>query len=637
MDPREPFFSVLTHEEFRGANLTPQARERFFRSGENHVQAVMDFVAAHIEPQFTASSVLEFGCGPGRLALAFARRFASVTAVDHSPAMLAKAREMAERAGLENIEFREELPPQKFDIVSCQLVLQRLPRREGLALLRRLLGSVGSVGIFHLPVRDRASSARKAVRWTRTHVPLANAAIHALRRSQFQRTTFYDLGEVLALVHEAGFDAPLVSLSDDGDFDAALVYVHRPRTHADEPAEIAAAASAGSTFIDVRELIARTSIEELNATAEGYFSSLTDWEHHLAKPFAKPDDAPAILANLAVLLQGLQLSPGLTVLDYGAGTGWLSRFVTQLGCRSILMDVSPSALRIAKETFAKIGIIGERPEPRFLVFDGHRIDLPDESVDRIVCFDAFHHAPNPAAIIAEFARVLRPGGIAGFAEPGPHHSKTPQSQFEMRTYGVLENDIDLPAIWHAAEAAGFTDLRVAAWNGKPFHTTLAGYEDLLARGATLRSYAESSREFMQHVRNFYLTKGGGTSEGDSRHPAGLLAEIVARVIDETHLEVTVTNVGQSTWLPSSEAVGGVSVSAHLYDEANVLRQFDFCRAPLSDVPLRPNDSATVTLELKPLPPGRYRMEFDCVAERVTWFTQVGSHTTFVRLAVTSGG
>lgn len=631
MDPREPFFSVLTRDEFRGVNLTPQGREQFYRSGEDHVQAVMDFVAAHIDPQFTAASVLEFGCGPGRLALAFARRFASVTAVDRMPAMLDKAREMAGRAGIENIEFRDDLPAGTFDIVSCHLVLQRLPRREGLALLQRLLAAVGSVGVFHLPVRDRAPAARRMLRWTRTHLPLANAAIDTLRKSRFQRTTFYDLGEVLALVREAGFDAPLVSMSDDGDFDAALVYVHRPRTQADAAMESAPAGSAGSTLIDVRELIARTSIEELNATAEGYFSSLTDWEHHLAKPFAKADDAPAILANLAVLLQGLQLSPGLTVLDYGAGTGWLSRFVTQLGCRSILMDVSPSALRIARETFAKIGIIGQRPEPQYLVFDGHHIDLPDESVDRIVCFDAFHHAPNPAAILAEFARVLRPGGIAGFAEPGPQHSKTPQSQFEMRTYGVLENDIDLPAIWRAAEANGFTELRVAAWNGAAFHTTLAGYEDLLARGATLQSYATAARDFMQHVRNFYLTKGGGTSEGDSRHPAGLLAEIVATAIDPSHLEVTVTNVGQSTWLAASEEVGGVWVGAHLYDEGGVLQRFDFCRVALSDVALRPNDSATVTLALPPLPPGRYRIELDCVAERVTWFTQVGSHTTFVRI------
>ena len=32
--------------------------------------------------------------------------------------------------------------------------------------------------------------------------------------------------------------------------------------------------------------------------------------------------------------------------------------------------------------------------------------LTDESVDRIVCFDAFHHVPNPAEVIGEFGRVV---------------------------------------------------------------------------------------------------------------------------------------------------------------------------------------------------------------------------------------
>ena len=88
-------------------------------------------------------------------------------------------------------------------------------------------------------------------------------------------------------------------------------------------------------------MIAKTSIEELNQTAEAYFSSLTDWEHHLAKPLSKADETPPLLINFGTLLQGLELMPGQTVLEYGAGSGWLSRFLTQLGARMILLDVSP--------------------------------------------------------------------------------------------------------------------------------------------------------------------------------------------------------------------------------------------------------------------------------------------------------
>jgi len=78
-------------------------------------------------------------------------------------------------------------------------------------------------------------------------------------------------------------------------------------------------------LIDVRELMAASSIEEHCRMAENYFARLTDWTYHLAKPFCSFDDTPQLLINFAVVLQGLQLCPGLTVLEFGAGTCWAAR------------------------------------------------------------------------------------------------------------------------------------------------------------------------------------------------------------------------------------------------------------------------------------------------------------------------
>ena len=118
------------------------------------------------------------------------------------------------------------------------------------------------------------------------------------------------------------------------------------------------------------------------------------------------------------MLQGLRLTAGMTVLEFGAGSGWLSRFLTQLGCRVILLDVSPSALAIAREVYERLPIIGERPQPQFLTFDGRTIDLPDGSVDRIVSFHAFHHVPNPDAVLREFGRLLQAGRHRGLRRAG---------------------------------------------------------------------------------------------------------------------------------------------------------------------------------------------------------------------------
>lgn len=407
----------------------------------------------------------------------------------------------------------------------------------------------------------------------------------------------------------------------------------------------AEALPAAEPLIDVQDLIRAHSIEELNVSAEAYFSTLKNWDFHLSKPFSGMAEAPSLLINFATMLQGLRLAPGLRVLDFGAGSGWTSRYMSQLGCEVVLLDVSPTALRIAEELYARQPVIGERPDPRFLVFDGRRIDLPDGSVDRILCFDAFHHAPNPDDVIREFARVLAPGGIAGFAEPGPGHSTSPQSQFEMRSFGVIENDVHLDRIWKTASGAGFARLDVAAFNIPPFHVPLDAYNDFLAGGEPYLRWAESARSFLGGVRNFFLTREGEEVR-DSRHggsglraaisiemPTSVAAGIVVPV------KATVRNEGSAAWLASGVSPGGVSLGVHLCQPNGEVREFDFHWESLVKPPgrIEPGDEVQLEFTIPGVEAGEYSLEFDCVADRICWFGQVGSPVTRVALKVGSEG
>jgi hypothetical protein len=281
-------------------------------------------------------------------------------------------------------------------------------------------------------------------------------------------------------------------------------------------------------------------------------------------------------------------------------------------------------------------VIGTRPEPQFLPFDGRRIDLPDLSVDRIVCFDSFHHAPNPDEVLRELARVLRPGGIAGFSEPGPHHSKTPQSQYEMRTFGVVENDVDVHAIWETAQRLGFADLKLAALNVPPFHVSLAEYDDLLEAGDAFARWSEATRDFLHSVRVFFLRKAGAEAARGGK-PTELRASIEASVAatrteagKPVPIRATVRNLGRAPWLPSSEAFGGVSLGCHLYDADGRLLDHEYAWCWLPQV-LGPGEDVTVTFDAPPLQPGRYILELDCVAQQVTWFAQTGSPVTRLRV------
>src|SRR5262249_25007193 len=161
-------------------------------------------------------------------------------------------------------------------------------------------------------------------------LPVINGMFNLLRHHSFQEpfiaTHTYNLDDVLHTLKEASFQAAHVVFENQPGFDGAVVFVQAPVSfrHRVELREI-----------DVGERIARSSIDELNAAAEQYFASLNNWEHHLSKPFSQPEQTPRLLMSAATMLQGLGLVPGMTVLEFGAGTGWLARFLTQLGCRVV--------------------------------------------------------------------------------------------------------------------------------------------------------------------------------------------------------------------------------------------------------------------------------------------------------------
>jgi SAM-dependent methyltransferase len=666
----EPYFTVLTDPRFLRGNLTDEARREFFAGGETLVDFIWRTIQLRLAPDFAPTAILEYGCGPGRLAIPLARRAArragTVTAVDSSPAMLRAARDEANAHGVHNIVFvdQEQLFSQagRFDFVVCYLVLQRMPPRDGLELVRGLIDRLvaGGVGVFQFPYRIAVSRLVSGARWAREHVPAINGLANVLRGQSISRpfipTHVYRVEDVLAIFDRARAPAYL-TFEDHGDVSSVIAFAERPisavrprRTagdntitaeHAEAAERLGSANSASSAWnVDVQTLIASTSIEELNAAAEEYFASLKNWDHHLAKPFSGVDEAPWLLTHLTTVLQALRLKPGLTVLEFGAGTGWASRFLTQLGCRVVLLDVSPTALRIARELYARVPVVGDRPSPEFLVYDGRRIALPDASVDRIVSLHAFHHAPNPADVIAEFGRILRPGGRAAFAEPGPTHSRAPQSQFEMRSYRVVENDVDVHELWRVARGCGFADLQMMVFNGLPFQASLERFEDFLRGGETCAEWLADARTFLRNIRNFVLVKEG-VEPDDSRSAAGLACEIDARLVGDAvegapiAVRAIVTNVGHAIWLPRTAAYGGVSLGMHLFDEGDRLIATEVLSNALKEGSrvVAPGEIVTLDVTLPPQPPGRYVIEVDCVADQVGWFAQLGSRSARIDVDV----
>jgi SAM-dependent methyltransferase len=93
--------------------------------------------------------------------------------------------------------------------------------------------------------------------------------------------------------------------------------------------------------------------------------------------------------------------PTGTVLDAACGTGRYAEHLTARGHCVVGVDSSPEMLARARVRV---------PVATFLAGDVHRLPLADASVDIVVCALALVHLPSLAPVMAEFARVLRPGG-----------------------------------------------------------------------------------------------------------------------------------------------------------------------------------------------------------------------------------
>jgi glycosyltransferase involved in cell wall biosynthesis len=114
-----------------------------------------------------------------------------------------------------------------------------------------------------------------------------------------------------------------------------------------------------SWFIRPGDLIQRHSVAEHLRLADAYFKGREDHLYLYQKPFVSPQECGPLLSNLGQLFAGAKLEAGMRVLDFAAGSCWLSRILVQMGCQVTSCDASTIALEIGKELFRKYPPVAE--------------------------------------------------------------------------------------------------------------------------------------------------------------------------------------------------------------------------------------------------------------------------------------
>jgi 2-polyprenyl-3-methyl-5-hydroxy-6-metoxy-1,4-benzoquinol methylase len=131
-----------------------------------------------------------------------------------------------------------------------------------------------------------------------------------------------------------------------------------------------------------------------------------------SKPFAnEPRETARHLIDAGYVIELLDLRPGMTFVELGCGSGWLTRFIARHGLHVEGYDISPQMIEIAREQAR-----AEHVDVTHEVADYEQLDL-EHRFDACLTYEALHHSPRPELVLGTAHRALKPGGLLLITEP----------------------------------------------------------------------------------------------------------------------------------------------------------------------------------------------------------------------------
>ena len=178
-------------------NLDADELEKFLESGRREAAGLATLIEDQTGESVDGRVMLDYGCGPGRLALPFAQRCKHVYGLELQSELLDAAAANAARVGASNVEWRPSTDlaalAGTYDAFVSMWVFQHIPSREGERILAQLVGGLrpGGVGVFNFAVRPARPIAGLR-RGPRGRADLGGYAYHLVHALSFSR-----VGEIL--------------------------------------------------------------------------------------------------------------------------------------------------------------------------------------------------------------------------------------------------------------------------------------------------------------------------------------------------------------------------------------------------------------------------------------------------------
>lgn len=171
-------------------------------------------------------------------------------------------------------------------------------------------------------------------------------------------------------------------------------------------------------------------------------------------------------ATVEAALRDLLSAPLGRVLDVGTGTGRMAELFEPAADAVVALDNSPEMLRLARARLQHLA------PGRVELVQGDFAALPfgDASFDTVLFHQVLHYAQSPEAVLAEAARVTRPGGRVAIVDFAPHDREELRSAHAHVRLGFADEQVRALlgsagfAPQASAELAG-EELTVMIWTG----------------------------------------------------------------------------------------------------------------------------------------------------------------------------
>jgi trans-aconitate methyltransferase len=195
-------------------------------SGAEYVEQLVEELREFV-PNFAPRTILDFGCGKGRIMLPLAQTFpqAHSVGVDISDEAIGRARTRLSSCGLQAsfIDLTAAEIQGSYDLLHSFIVFQHIPVKAGLKRFAELIAKLNpnGIGVIHFVYARPKSFSRRALYHARKWLPGAQALgniLSSIPPLPFVQMNPYPLDKLLRILQESGCHRVGARFSEHGRY-----------------------------------------------------------------------------------------------------------------------------------------------------------------------------------------------------------------------------------------------------------------------------------------------------------------------------------------------------------------------------------------------------------------------------------